>query len=144
MMTGFDVDSAIEYIISSLSNLHPNSNSLHNSNSPNNSSFNLSADRLDDQPQLQPRGIAASGSRPLIVSRDSFDGFIGGNGGRGNANQPIRWQSPSQAQFPSGIQRMPLPQQSQSQSQDGPNSGGVGGRVCRYYLSGNCLRSDCT
>ncbi|KAI5479870.1 CCCH zinc finger and SMR domain containing protein [Pseudohyphozyma bogoriensis] len=71
--------------------------------------------------QPQPRTVGASGSRPLIVSRDSFDGFTGGNGGRGSLPGP-RWGS--RPQTPTGER-------------------GVGGRVCRYYLSGNCLRSDC-
>lgn len=69
-----------------------------------------------------PRTVASSGSRPLVVSRDSFDGY----GGRGSPSGGQRWGS--RPQTPTG----------------GQGEGrGVGGRVCRYYLSGNCLRSDC-
>ncbi|GAA6028586.1 hypothetical protein JCM8097_007295 [Rhodosporidiobolus ruineniae] len=67
----------------------------------------------------QNRAAGAAGSRPMVVSRDSFDSFGGGNGGRGSP----RWGS--RPGTPSGEGR------------------GVGGRVCRFYLAGNCLRSDC-
>lgn len=66
-------------------------------------------------PGFAPR-VVGSGSRPMVVSRDSFDGY----GGRGSP----RWGSAS-----------PAPA--------ADNGRGVGGRVCRYYLAGNCLRSDC-
>ncbi|POY72160.1 hypothetical protein BMF94_4797 [Rhodotorula taiwanensis] len=69
-------------------------------------------------PAPQSRGFGASGSRPLIISHDSFDGFSGGNGGRG------QWGA-------------------RSGTPTGADSRGVGGRVCRFYLAGNCLRSDC-
>ncbi|GAA5999616.1 uncharacterized protein JCM10292_004273 [Rhodotorula paludigena] len=70
-----------------------------------------------------PRGIGATGSRPLVISRDSFDGFAGGNGGRGSPR------------FGGAGSRTGTP--------TGEAGRGVGGRVCRFYLAGNCLRSDC-
>ena len=77
-------------------------------------------------PQL-PRMVSASGSRPLVISRDSFDGYVGGNGGRGSPMGGQKWASGSST--PTGS------------SADAGRS--VGGRVCRYWLEGRCLRSDC-
>ncbi|GAA6026697.1 hypothetical protein JCM8202_005618 [Rhodotorula sphaerocarpa] len=106
--SGFDVDQAIEYVIDTqLGNVPPPQPMMPADIPPG------------MMPVPQPRGFGASGSRPLIISRDSFDGFSGGNGGRG-ANS---WGGRSAT--PTGDSR------------------GVGGRVCRFYLAGNCLRSDC-
>ncbi|CEQ41546.1 SPOSA6832_03296 [Sporobolomyces salmonicolor] len=102
--TGFDVDKSIEYIIDQQIGNHP-------------PGLAGPPPGLDGLPQN--RMIANSGSRPLVVSRDSFDAFGGGNGGRGSP----RWGS--RPGTPTGEGR------------------GVGGRVCRFYLAGNCLRSDC-
>lgn len=107
--TGFDVDSSIEYIIDrQIGSRPPGLPPM----------LDPSASLLDGLPQN--RMISSSGSRPLVVSRDSFDGFGRGDGGRG---APLRFGS--RPQTPSGEGR------------------GVGGRVCRFYLAGNCLRSDC-
>ncbi|GAA5824980.1 hypothetical protein JCM11251_006048 [Rhodosporidiobolus azoricus] len=108
--TGFDVDKAIEYIIDTqLGNRPPPAPGP--------------PPGLGGPPgfELPPpnRSLPGTGSRPLVISRDSFGGFSGGNGGRGSP----RWGSRSGT--PSGESR------------------GVGGRVCRFYLAGNCLRSDC-
>ncbi|KAK4049871.1 hypothetical protein OIO90_005260 [Microbotryomycetes sp. JL221] len=66
-----------------------------------------------EQPQRQ--ALPGSGARPLVVSQDSFNGF----------NDRARWgAAPGRSQTPD-------------------NGRGVGGRVCRYYMAGNCLRSDC-
>ncbi|GAA6058961.1 hypothetical protein JCM10212_001671 [Sporobolomyces blumeae] len=106
--TGFDVDKSIEYIIDQqLGNRPPGF-------AP---PLDPSAGLLDGLPQN--RMIASSGSRPLVISRDSFDGFGRGDGGRGAARFGSRPQTPA------------------------GDGRGVGGRVCRFYLAGNCLRSDC-
>jgi hypothetical protein len=108
--TGFDVDRSIEYIIDrQIGNQPPMPPPL--------AMIDPSASLLNGLPQN--RMIASSGSRPLIVSRDSFDGFGRGDGGRGSPRYGSRSQTPS------------------------GDSRGVGGRVCRFYLAGNCLRSDC-
>jgi hypothetical protein len=106
--SGFDVDQAIEYVIDTqLGNVPPQAA--------------LPPDVPPGMvPMPQSRGFGASGSRPLIISHDSFDGFGRGNGGRG-AQQ---WGD-GRSGTPTGDSR------------------GVGGRVCRFYLAGNCLRSDC-
>ncbi|BGP49572.1 hypothetical protein JCM10450v2_005467 [Rhodotorula kratochvilovae] len=113
--TGFDVDSAIEYIIDTQMGALP---------PPSAAGAGLAPPGLAppfSQPP-QPRGFGASGSRPLVISRDSFDGFGGANGGRGS---PRFGGGGSRPGTPTGEGR------------------GVGGRVCRFYLAGNCLRSDC-
>jgi len=107
--TGFDVDSSIEYIIDQQIGSRPPG--FPPPLDPN-------ASLLDGLPQN--RMISSSGSRPLVISRDSFDGFGRGDGGRGSP----RWGG-SRPETPTGEGR------------------GVGGRVCRFYLAGNCLRSDC-
>lgn len=109
--TGFDVDRSIEYIIDRQIGSRPPPPP------PGLVLMDPSASLLDGLPQN--RMIASSGSRPLVVSRDSFDGFGRGDGGRGSPRYGSRSQTPS------GEGR------------------GVGGRVCRFYLAGNCLRSDC-
>ncbi|GAA5933421.1 uncharacterized protein JCM15063_001309 [Sporobolomyces koalae] len=106
--TGFDVDRSIEYIIDrQIGNRPPGPPPMHDMSS-----------LLDGLPQN--RMIASSGSRPLVISRDSFDGFGRGDGGRGATRIGSRMETPS-----------------------GAEGRGVGGRVCRFYLVGNCLRSDC-
>ncbi|BGP71649.1 hypothetical protein NBRC10513v2_005031 [Rhodotorula toruloides] len=103
--SGFDVDKAIEYIIDQqLGNAPPVPPGA------------LPPPGLEP---VQPRGYGGTGSRPLIISRDSFDAFSGGNGGRGSP----RWGARSGT--PTGEGR------------------GKSGRVCRFYLAGNCLRADC-
>ena len=113
VMSGFDVDAAMEYIIETTqAQQHGGGDPLTPTGGP---------------PAIlaQTRAtLMGSGSRPMIVSRDSFDGYSGGNGGRGSPMGPNRW-----AQRP--------------QTPTGDGARGVGGRVCRYYLSGSCLRSDC-
>lgn len=119
VLSGWDVDKAIEYLIETQPAGSPSSTAI----APHIPTglqqpppgFTLAAP--------MPRTVATSGSRPLIVSRDSFDGYTGGNGGRGSPSGGPRWGS--RPGTPTGEGR------------------GVGGRVCRYYLSGNCLRSDC-
>lgn len=110
--TGYDVDQAIEYIVEhqqqSDGSLPP-----------------LLPTTLYNQALPGVRTNFSSGSRPLIVSRDSFEGYVGGNGGRGTPTQ--KWQA-SRPQTP---------------TTPGASTSAVGGRVCRYYLAGNCLRSDC-
>jgi hypothetical protein len=120
VMSGWDVDQAIEYIIETQPQGDPSSGGPPPGLSSN-PSFNLSA---PPSSMPLPRTVGASGSRPLVVSRDSFDGYVGGNGGRGSPSGGPRWQS-------------------RPQTPTGDGGRGVGGRVCRYYLSGNCLRSDC-
>lgn len=127
VMSGWDIDQAIEYIIDT---------------QPGGPDFSQQGDELGPSylhPQASPpppaRIMGGSGSRPLIVSRDSFEGYLGGNGGRGggmmgqNQNQNQQWQGRNS---PGG-----------NIGAADPAGRGVGGRVCRYYLSGNCLRSDC-
>ncbi|GAA5907547.1 uncharacterized protein JCM6883_001241 [Sporobolomyces salmoneus] len=109
--TGFDVDQSIEYIIDRQIGSRPPPPP------PGLVMLDPSASLLDGLPQN--RMIASSGSRPLVVSRDSFDGFGRGDGGRGVARFGSRPQTPT------------------------GDGRGVGGRVCRFYLAGNCLRSDC-
>ncbi|BGP17710.1 hypothetical protein JCM10213_005290 [Rhodosporidiobolus nylandii] len=110
--SGFDVDKAIEYIIDTQLGVRP-------PGPPPGSvppGLGLGGEGFPAGPSRQ---LPGTGSRPLIVSRDSFDSFGGGTGGRGSP----RWGS--RPGTPSGEGR------------------GVGGRVCRFYLAGNCLRSDC-
>lgn len=119
--TGFDVDKSIEYIIDQqLGNRPPPPppGLLPPPGFGGPMLIDPSASLLDGLPQN--RMIASSGSRPLVVSRDSFDGFGRGDGGRGASRYGT-----SRPQTPTGDGR------------------GVGGRVCRFYLAGNCLRSDC-
>lgn len=92
-VSGYDVDQAIEHIISTQDAPSP----------------------PPEEPPMQMRhGMGISGSRPMVVSRDSFDGY----GARGSSRWGGRPQTPEGGR-------------------------GVGGRVCRYYMAGNCLRSDC-
>ena len=125
VMTGFDVDGAIDYIIET----QPAGGA-----GGDNSRSASPAPPLGPPPppQQPPRAtVAMSGSRPLVVSRDSFDGYMAGQGGRGSpalSGAAQRWQ-------PAAGGGPPPP--------TGDNGRGVGGRVCRYYLSGSCLRSDC-
>ncbi|GAA5991131.1 hypothetical protein JCM11641_004041 [Rhodosporidiobolus odoratus] len=107
--SGYDVDKAIEFIIDTQLGARPPG---------------ALAPGLEALPPQPSRAAGATGSRPLIISRDSFDSFGGGTGGRGS-NSP-RWGS--RPGTPSGGDQA---------------SRGVGGRVCRFYLAGNCLRSDC-
>ena len=78
---------------------------------------------------------SGSGSRPLVISRDSFQRTYGG------ANRPIspRW--------PLGETKPGTPGARSDRSGDGSFGAGGGGapstRLCKYYLQGNCLRSDC-
>ncbi|GAA6024596.1 hypothetical protein JCM10207_001016 [Rhodosporidiobolus poonsookiae] len=111
--TGYDVDKAMEYIIDTQLGAHPPPSAGAAPFPP--------PPGMEGAYPVQPpsRTVGATGSRPLIISRDSFDSFAGGNGGRGSP----RWGS--RPGTPSGEGR------------------GVGGRVCRFYLAGNCLRSDC-
>ncbi|GAA5906142.1 hypothetical protein JCM6882_006057 [Rhodosporidiobolus microsporus] len=110
--TGFDVDKAIEYIIDTqLGNRPPPP--------PGGPPPGMGPPGMEFAPPPPNRSLPGTGSRPLVISRDSFEGFGGGNGGRGSP----RWGS--RPGTPSGEGR------------------GVGGRVCRFYLAGNCLRSDC-
>lgn len=139
VMTAWDVDQAIQWIVETVV---PNPTGL--SPSPS-STFGairtkglspMNPNSAPSSPLPQNRTVGASGSRPLIVSRDSFDGYGNGNGGRGSpmngSNEGTRWPSQQQGSRPGT-----------------PNSNGgdagraIGGRVCRYYLSGACLRSDC-
>lgn len=107
--SGYDVDKAIELIIDTQLGARP----------PLPPADVLPPPGFEGFVPPQNRSLGATGSRPLIVSRDSFDNFGGANGGRGSP----RWGS--RPGTPSGESR------------------GVGGRVCRFYLAGNCLRSDC-
>ncbi|GAA5886038.1 hypothetical protein JCM3774_001472 [Rhodotorula dairenensis] len=105
--SGFDVDQAIEYVIDTqIGNVPP--------------PVTLPPDVPPGMMSMpQSRGFGASGSRPLVISHDSFDGFGRGSGGRGAGQWDTRSRTPT------------------------GESRGVGGRVCRFYLAGNCLRSDC-
>ncbi|KAM0786394.1 hypothetical protein ACM66B_001861 [Microbotryomycetes sp. NB124-2] len=98
-VSGFDVDKAIEHVI--------------------NTQDVPEQPPADEEVEMR-HTMPGSGARPLVVSRDSFDGYNNraANGGR--------WA----AAGPGG----------RTQTQD---NRGVGGRVCRYYMAGNCLRSDC-
>lgn len=121
--TGFDVDKAIEYIIDTqMGTLPPQPPPGMGPPPPGMAGAPPGMEFLPPPPS---RGFGASGSRPLVISRDSFDGFGGGNGGRGGGASP-RFGG------------------SRSGTPTGEAGGrGVGGRVCRFYLAGNCLRSDC-
>lgn len=141
VMSGWDVDQAIEYIVETVVP-NPNSN-LSPSASHNNfgairsiglSPMNPNSAPTSPMPQNRTAG-GASGSRPHMVSRDSFDGYS--NGGRGS---PMNGNG--------GGTRWPSQQQQGSRPSTPGSNGGdagraIGGRVCRYYLSGACLRSDC-
>ena len=135
VMSGWDIDQAIEYIIETVV---PTSNGLPPSPSGNFGAIRsiglspMNPNSAPTSPMPQNRAfVGASGSRPNIVSRDSFDGYS--NGGRSSPMNGTRWPS----------------QQQQGSRPGTPNSNGgdtgraIGGRVCRYYLSGACLRSDC-
>ncbi|SCZ87833.1 BZ3500_MvSof-1268-A1-R1_Chr2-3g05301 [Microbotryum saponariae] len=122
VQTGYDVDQAIEYLIE-----NPQ---LMNGSGGEGSGFGL-LPGVEVAPMNEVRTtVAASGSRPVIMSRDSYDAYLGGRGGAFGGPQQQRW--PGQH----GGMRGPDPSLQDS-------GRGVGGRVCRYYLAGNCLRSDC-
>ncbi|KAH8928911.1 hypothetical protein BT69DRAFT_1292930 [Atractiella rhizophila] len=73
--------------------------------------------------------LMGSGSRPIIVSRDSFDRQFrpGGGGGSNPGSRP---------HTPTGGGRFGMGGRPVTPT-------GGGGKVCRYYLQGACLRSDC-
>ncbi|KAM0750658.1 hypothetical protein T439DRAFT_380537 [Meredithblackwellia eburnea MCA 4105] len=136
VMTGFDVDAAIQYLIDTQPEggfgAGPNGSHVSTPTSPYPPPLNpppppgIVPNQMPMAQQPPRPQFVASGSKPLVVSRDSFDGYVGGNGGRGSPSGGPRWQS------------------TQNQNQNGgEQQRGVGGRVCRYYLAGNCLRSDC-
>ncbi|GAA5870766.1 hypothetical protein JCM8547_001703 [Rhodosporidiobolus lusitaniae] len=120
--TGYDVDKAIEWIIDTQLGVRPPPvpSSSSTSGPPGLPLPPPGMEGAFPLPPPQSRAAAAAGSRPLVISRDSFDSFGGGNGGRGSPRWGSRPGTPS-----------------------GGESRGVGGRVCRFYLAGNCLRSDC-
>ncbi|KAK4701065.1 hypothetical protein P7C70_g5172, partial [Phenoliferia sp. Uapishka_3] len=120
VMSGWDVDQAIEYIIDT----QPGGGFGGEGGIRNGGGDGSLVGTPTSQLPPQVRMSIASGSRPLVVSHDSFDNYVGGNGGRGSPSGGPRWQ--------------PRPS-----TPNGDSGRGVGGRVCRYYLSGNCLRSDC-
>ncbi|KAK4046070.1 hypothetical protein OIV83_006375 [Microbotryomycetes sp. JL201] len=96
-VSGFDVDKAIEHVINTQD----------------------APEQLPEEDEADFRHtMPGSGARPLVVSRDSFEGYSN----RGNS----RWAAG------------PVPGRGQTS-----DNRGVGGRVCRYYMAGNCLRSDC-
>lgn len=140
IMTSWDVDQAIEYIVETvvpgIGNAPPAGNTF---GPPGLRPIGLSPMNpasAPSSPLPQNRMLGGSGSRPLVVSRDSYDSYTGGNGGRGASNYGAgnRWQPQQQGSRPGTPN---------SASGDSGRGAGVGGRVCRYYLSGACLRSDC-
>ncbi|KPV74305.1 uncharacterized protein RHOBADRAFT_54147 [Rhodotorula graminis WP1] len=125
--TGFDVDKAIEYVIDTQMGTlapppPPGMGQL-----PPGVGGPPPPPGMEFIPPPPSRGFGASGSRPLVIAHDSFDGFGGGNGGRGGGGMSPRF----------GGSRSATP------TSDAAGGRGVGGRVCRFYLAGNCLRSDC-
>lgn len=131
-MTGWDIDRAIEFVVER----HQLDSSLLEADGTrrqgssylgSRSGTSSPVPRLAGPPhahQQSPLG-AASGSRPLVVSRDSLY-----RAGRGDSPDPNgRWRSPGAS--PMGTPRSGTPTR------------GLGGRVCRYYLNGACLRADC-
>ncbi|SCV74923.1 BQ2448_7952 [Microbotryum intermedium] len=120
--TGYDVDQAMEYLIE-------NPQLMNGAGGEGKGAGLLPGVEVAPMNEVRTT-VAASGSRPVIMSRDSYDAYFGGKGGSFGGPQQQRW--PGQQ----GGMRGPDPSM-----QDGGR--GVGGRVCRYYLAGNCLRSDC-
>lgn len=138
--SGWDVDKAVEYI---LSNSHGSNGARAGDSVLDNVSMfsNLDLNDLSSPASgvhVSPRFKSAmgSGARPLIISRDSFQRNFGGMGRPGSP----RWSSGPNT--PSG--------RSDRSGADGyfPSTPGAGTgppstRLCKYYLQGNCLRSDC-
>lgn len=85
-----------------------------------------------------PPSLGMSGSRPLIMSRDSFSRQFGPGG---------KPQGPRWATYSNDGSRPGTP--SRDRGGDGYFGAGPTGqaspstRLCKYYLQGNCLRSDC-
>lgn len=124
---GYDVDRAIERIIETQPLPSSSSNGADDSIPPTGQAGFPPLGVVPPPPNLRPLPLS-SGSRPLVVSRDSFDGY-GPRGAPPPGSGQQRYHSNSNS-------RPGTPDSSRG-------AGGVGGRVCRYYLSGNCLRSDC-
>ena len=136
---GWDVDRSMEWII----------NNLHLQGAPTSAEDQvdrlnmLSLDFNDQQPtsgSVSPARMrsspapSGSGSRPLVISRDSFQRNYAG------ANRPAspRWAS--------GEGRPGTPNSKFDKAGDayfGAGGAAPSTRLCKYYLQGNCLRSDC-
>jgi hypothetical protein len=139
--SGWDVDKAMEWIMnnprlaeaaratdSPVDNLHMFSN-LDINDRPSSSGGAHPSPRL--------KMSMGSGARPLVISRDSFQRNFSGVG---RPSSP-RWAA-SGPNTPSG--------RSDRSGADGyfpaapgAASGPPSTRLCKYYLQGNCLRSDC-
>jgi hypothetical protein len=139
--SGWDVDKAMEWIINNprLSGAPRGAETaIDNLNM-------LSSMDLNDRPGSAAGGSAlssprlkgpvGSGSRPLVISRDSFQRNLGLLG------------RPGSPRFTHGPN---TPGGRSDRSTDGyfPSAPGAGNappstRLCKYYLQGNCLRSDC-
>lgn len=138
--SGWDVDKAMEWIINNsrlaggnrgaeaqMDNLHLFAN-MDLNDRPSSAGGGFPSPRL--------KSSMGSGSRPLIVSRDSFQRSFSGIG---RPSSP-RWASgpntPGGRSDRSGTEGY-FP------STPGAGSGPPSTRLCKYYLQGNCLRSDC-
>ena len=127
---GWDVDRAIEWIISNppASVRAASARFRNGSDSPVPSHFDpdslstgLQAINLSGIPPRQPYSqLPLPGARPLMISRDSFD------------NRSPRSSAPPSPHW------TPRPLTSTGYSNSAATN-----RVCRYYLQGSCLRSDC-
>lgn len=138
-LNGWDVDRSMEWIIN-----NPRLSAAGHPIDPN--VERLTAMSLDATPPARfggapspglrpPGGPAMSGNRPHVISRDSFQKVFSPHG---------RPASPRWGAFGDG--RPTTPGGRSDRSGDGYFSGSAGApstRLCKYYLQGNCLRSDC-
>lgn len=138
--SGWDVDKAMEYILNnprgfagtgSLDQMQDSANlfsHLDLNDGP------LSAGGAHPSPRF--KSAMGSGARPLVISRDSFHRNFGGMGRPGSPRWASGPNTPSGRSDRSGAEGY-FP------STPGAGTGPPSTRLCKYYLQGNCLRSDC-
>lgn len=138
--SGWDVDKAMEYILNN--SRAPGINRV--MDSPHESSHMFANLDLNERPSSaagshpSPRFKTSmgSGARPLVISRDSFQRNFAGVGRPGSP----RWASSPNT--PSGRSERSAAE-GYFPSAPGQGTGPPSTRLCKYYLQGNCLRSDC-
>ncbi|UZJ54831.1 hypothetical protein CBS101457_004151 [Exobasidium rhododendri] len=104
---------------------------------------------LSRSPNLTKRGISTGGgtivpgrSGVSLVSSESFATQRGG--GVSSPGLAISSTSASASSSSAQVPSTSLAQQQEQQQQQQQQGGGVGpGRVCRYFLAGECRRADC-
>ena len=138
---GWDVDRAMEWIINNPN--MPSAPRLAEEQIDRMNMLSLDPSQLSGSGALSPArvhtpGLGGSGSRPMIMSRDSFTRHFGPGG---------KPQSPRWAAYSNDGSRPGTPRS--ERGADGYFGAGPTGqaspstRLCKYYLQGNCLRSDC-